>query len=494
VSPNRRELLGALGTASASTLLWALGCSGPARRPSAPARPRGEVRTWLRDAVARLAAVFPHVHVLAVSRQRTSAAVDVLGTGVARARRDGAVLAVRDPQGRWREQATSELTQAGIDAAVRALAGAASRRASLSLGAPPPPPAEPAALDDRALSARCEQITQLDGKLNSRIVYAAALVDVDDARVWSISPSHDREQRLVRVRKQALRAAWNGTRPVTTLAERGWLGGVDDQELSREEVERATEDALRLMTPGAFEDGDRVVLLDPAVAASLVDAAARALWTSAAARRPEVRRRAAPGGAGGPGGPGALPAFLTITDDPTAPGAYGGFQFDDEGVPAAPVILVDSGRPAGVLADRAGAAAAGGAGGRGLRPGHVGPVEPAPSHLQLAAGPFDHAELRDEGLILEGALGATVDPGTGRVVVGSARARALKGGEPTGRVYADVELTGELSTLLGAVSGLGKDVLAVPYRDERSGEPCWRSVLAPHVRTRGLVRARRRRA
>jgi len=493
VSPNRRELLGVLGTASASTLLWALGCTGPARRPRAAARPRGEVRTWLRDAVARLAAVFPAVHVLAVSRQRTSAAVDVIGTGVARERRDGAVLAVRDPKGRWHEQATSELTQAGIDVAVRALAGGpASRRASLSLGAPPPPPDEPAALDDRALGDRCEQITQLDEKLSSRIVYAAALVDVDDARVWSISPAHDREQRLVRVREQALRAAWNGTRPVTALAERGWIGGIDDQALGREAVEQATEDALRLMTPGAFEDGERVVLLDPTVAASLVDAAVRALWTSAAARRPEVRRRAAPGGPGAP----ALPAFLSITDDPTAPGAYGGFQFDDEGVPAAPIVLVDGGRPVGVLADRAagGPEGRGGRGGRGRRPGHVGAVEPAPSHLKLAAGPFDHAELRGEGLTLEGALGASVDPGTGRVVIGCARAREQKGGEPTGRIHADVELTGDLSALLGNVTGLGKDALAVPYRDERAGEPCWRSAEAPHVRTRGLVRARRRRA
>jgi TldD protein len=483
VHVNRRELLSALGVGSASTLLWALGC-GPPPRPSTPERVSGEVRTWLRDAVARLAAAFPVVHVLAVARQRTTAAMDVLGTGVARARRDGVVLSVRDREGRWREQVTSALTQAGVAAAVAALAGRSGRRASLDLGAPPPLPRPPAALDDRALGARCERIAQADRKINSRIIYAAALVDIDDAHVWSISPAHDREQRLVRVRKQALRAAWSGTRPVVTEAERGWIGGVDDRELGRDAVERATEDALRLMTPGAFEDKERVVILDPAVAASLVDAGVRALFTSAAARRPEVRRRLADRGAA------PLPAILTLADDPTAPGAYGGFRFDDEGVPAAPIVLVDGGKLAGVLADRA----SGAGGGRGRRPGHVGPVEPAPSHLRLAPGPLAHEALRDDGLILEGARGTVVDPSTDRVVIGAARAYELKGGEPTGRVYADVELAGELDALLGSVTGVASDPVALPYRDEQGGEPRWRSVEAPHLRARGFVRARRRRA
>ncbi len=481
MTPHRRELLAALGVGSASALLWALGCGGGPRRPSTPERVSGEVRTWLRDAVAQLAAAFPVVHVLAVSRTRTTAAVDALGTGVGRDRRDGVVLAVRDRDGRWREQATSSLTQAGIRTAVHALTGGSRRRAALALGGPPPLPREPTALDDHALGARCERISAVDAKLNSRIVYAAALIDVDDAHVWSISTAHDREQRLVRVRKQALRAAWNGTRPVVTEAERGWIGGVDDHELGRGAVEQATEDALRLMTPGTFEDGERVVVLDPSVAASLVDAGVRALLTSAAARRPEVRRRRQLAA--------ALPALLTLTDDPTAKGAYGGFQFDDEGVPAAPIVLVDAGRIAGVLADRAS-----GPGGRGRRPGHVGPVEPAPSHLRLAPGPYDHTVLREDGLILEGALGATVDPSTDRVVVGAARARELKGGEPTGRVYADVELGGELGALLANVTGVANRLVALPYRDEVDGEPRWRSIEVPHLRTRGFVRSRRRRA
>lgn len=476
---DRRELLGALGVASASTLLWALGCGGRPPAPVTPERASGEIRTWLRDAAARLAAVFPQVHVLAVSRRRTTAAVDVLGTGVARGRRDGVVLAVRGADGRAREQVTSELTQAGIAAAVRALAGPGSKRSSLSLGAPPPLPPAPPPLVDQVLRDRVEDITRLDSRLSSRIVYAAAMIDIDDAHVWSISPAHDREQRLVRVRKRAVRAAWNGTRPVVSEAEAGWIGGVDDRELGQRAVEQATEDALLLVTPGAFPDGERAVILDPTVAASLVDTGVRALLTSTAARRPEVRRRIEAGAA-------ALSPLLSVVDDPAVPGAYGGFEFDDEGVPAARLVLVDAGRPTAVLAD--------GGGGRGRRPGHVGSVEAQPSHLRLAPGPLEHQALRDDGLILEGALGAVVDPSTDRIVIGAARARELKGGALTGRVYADVELVGELRALLANITGVANDGTALPYRDERDGEPRWRSVEAPHLRTRGFVRARRRRA
>lgn len=476
MSLDRRALLSRLGVASASSLLWALGCGGaPPPVAPTPERVSGEIRTWLRDAVARLAATFPSVHVLAVRRSRTATAADVLGAGVARASRAGAVLTVRDRDGQWREQVTSMLTLEGIAAAVRGLVGSSLSRAPLALGRPPPVTRAPTALDDGPLYDRLDAIRRSDSKLTSRIVYAASLIDIDDAQVWSISTVHDREQRLVRVRKRALRAAWNGSRPVFSEIERGWLGGVDDHELAPGDVEQATEDALLLLTPDAFEDRERAVILDPGVAASVIDAAVRARSTSAAALRPEVSARRAP-----------LSRSLTITDDPAAAGAYGGFVFDDEGVPAAPIRLVDAGQPAGALAARGG--------GRARRPGHVGAVAAEPSHLRVTPGTIAHEALRDSGVILEGALGASVDPSSDRIVVGAARAREIRGGALTGRVHADVEIVGELSALLRAISGVAKDAVSVPYRDELDGEPRWRSVEAPHLLTRGYVRARRRRA
>jgi len=53
------------------------------------------------------------------------------------------------------------------------------------------------------------------------------------------------------------------------------------------------------------------------------------------------------------------PETLTIVDDPTLDGLAGSRRIDDEGWPAAPIVLVDAGRIAGLLLDRATALRAG---------------------------------------------------------------------------------------------------------------------------------------
>src|SRR6185369_14471234 len=101
-----------------------------------------------------------------------------------------------------------------------------------------------------------------DSALSSRIVYASALMDIDDARVWSVAPGRDLHQRLVRVRRSISRVAWNGTRPVVSEATRAWSGGLDAQDLEDAEIIAAKEAALALMTPRAFEDRDYAFALD----------------------------------------------------------------------------------------------------------------------------------------------------------------------------------------------------------------------------------------
>jgi len=480
VTFHRREVLGAFGVASASTLLWALGC-GP-HVPTIRRAPQvsGEVRTWLHDAVARLASTYPTVHALAVSRRRTTAALDVLGSGVARLRTDGVVLTVRARDGAWREHVTSELTEAGVDAAVQAL-GAPRRRASLDFGRAPATPAEPPRISDLDLRRRVELLLQSDASLSSRIVYAAALIDLDDAAVWSVAPGRDLEQRLVRIRQAATRAAWNGTRPVVREIEHAWAGWLDDQPLTAADLTATSQAALELMTPGALDDGERSVVLDPSVAATVLDTAVRGLLTSAAARRPEVARRLA-------AAPLASP-LITLTDDPTIPGAYGGFAFDDEGEPAAPRTLLDAGRVAAQLSDRAGGGA-----GRGRRAGHTARLEPASSHLHLMPGTADTEQLYGDGFVLEGGLGATYDPASDRIRVACARARELRAGNTTGRVYPDIELVGSLTTLLAAIDAIARVPATFALPDPSDREPRWRSISTPALRTRGLVRARRGRA
>lgn len=434
------------------------------------------MRTWLHDAVARLAAAHPYAHALAVARRRTTAARDVLGAGIARLRAEGAVLTIRDRGGTWREHVTSELTRDGIAGAARAL-GAAHRPRDLDFGRPPATPDEPPPLDDGDLHHRVERLLAGDAALARRMIYTAAAIDLDDAIVWSVAPGRDLEQRLVRIRQTAVRAAWNGTRPVVREAERAWSGWLDDQPLAltADDLTAASKAALELLTPGELDDGERSVVLDPSVVAILLDAAS-GLFTATATSTVTPRR------------PELASPLVTLVDDPTTPAAYGAFAFDDEGEPATPVTLIDAGRIAARLSDRAG-----GAPGRGRRADHLGPVEPAPSHLHLVPGTADPHDLQGDGFLLEGGLGASFDPASDRIRITCARARELKAGNTTGRLYADVELAGTLTALLTAVDAVAAN--PAPFVPRPAGPtsraPTWRSISAPALRTRGLVRARR---
>jgi len=468
---NRRDVLGTLGMASASTLLWAFGCRAPERGVKTIATSGGEIRTWLHDAVAVLAgAGLESPRALAVTRKRATAAIDVLGPGISRGRYEGVVLSAKTREGTRREQVTNELTAAGIAAAAKALAGG-STRGKVELGEPKTYLAEYVDPDDKILLDRVEAIGRSDRELTSRIVYQAALLDIDDATVWAIAPGRDLQQRLVRVRRAATRVAWNGTRPVVGEISRAWIGALDDHELDPQELSDVTRSVQTLTTPGAFDEGEYAIVLAPEVVARIADVATRALLTTSAARRPDVERRLVLGKQ-------IAAPVLTLVDDPTVDGAYGGFHFDDEGEAAVPVALINEGHLAARLPER-------------RRPGHVGALEASASHLRITPGGSDAKRLLDAGYSLDGPMRATVDPGSDRVVVAVSRARELRGGERTGRVFADIELVGELTPLLAQVSAVSKEAVQVAVREEVDGLPRWRSIDAPWLRTRGRLRARR---
>lgn len=470
VTWDRREFLAALGVGSASSLMFAFGCGGPPA-PRAPAQRVADVRGWLRDAVGKLAAVYPAVHALAVTRSRITAAVDVLGIGVARARRDGVVLSVRDAEGRWREHVTADLSQRGIAAAVRVLGGA---RDPKKLELPvPPPPLELREIDEQELKNHVGATQRGDlAAASSRIVYAAALIDIDDVDVWSVSPTHDRQHRARRIRNRATRAAWAGTRPQIDEVEAGWSGNLGDPAyaLSDDDVTGATMKALQQLTPGRPAEGEANVLLEPGVVARVVDVAVRGLLTSSAMRRPEVARRIGSGA--------TLSSKLSLADDPLVPGSYGGIGFGDDGEVAARVQLLDAGNVVGRLT-------------RGVRAGHVGALDVAPSNLVLQPGTHTLAQLMYDGWLLEGRVSVAYDPASDRVVLTVARARELANGSDTGRVFANVELAGELATLLARVDGVTTEARTTILREDIGGEPRWRSISAPWLRTRGFVRAGR---
>ena len=94
-------------------------------------------------------------------------------------------------------------------------------------------------------------------------------------------------------------------------------------------------------------------------------------------------------------------------------------------------------------------------------------------------------------MVLEGHIATLVDPSTDRFVIQIARAREQLAGRQTGRLFADVELVGELSKAFGELE-LSAETRSIGFRDEVNGQPRHRSIETPWLLGKGLVRQRRR--
>jgi TldD protein len=111
---------------------------------------------------------------------------------------------------------------------------------------------------------------------------------------------------------------------------------------------------------------------------------------------------------------------IRLVDDPTRFDLPGGYSSDDEGVAAAPIPLVASGRLVSWLCDSSGAEELGGEGGRGRRGSWYQPPAPRLSNLVLAPGntpPEDLEHDLQHGLLIDRLGGASVDPVSSRLLL-----------------------------------------------------------------------------
>jgi hypothetical protein len=483
----RRDVLAGLGVGAAATLVATLGsgCGGPARSARGGGRRAQDVvdvRGLLHRAVERLRGTFAAVRAHAVVASRVTAALDLRGRGVVRARHAAVVFRLEDATGRVVERALAELSEDAIDALVKDLVPGKPAVRSIDFGTPrkdgPVGGAARVLEDADWLAVPVKLVTEGEKVSNSRVVYRGAWVDTDDATIWHVAAAEgaravDREQRLVRSRAGLLMVSWSGTSPTIGQVERGAVGGPERVVVSDDDLNRVADGALELTTPGSVPAGPAVVVLRPDVVARIADVAIGDLMTTAAWRRRDLAARAALGTK-------LAAAAVTVTSDPD-PARYGGYHFDDEGVAAVAAPLIE----AGVLRGPVGA---------GLRPGHTGAVRPRIGHLAWAPGTVAEDDLIDdlaEAWVIEQAGDAHVDPAAWTVTIEAGRARRVKNGARTGHVYADVELTAELPALLAGVTRIGAAVETVIARDGDAADARWRSVAAPAVVSRATLAPRR---
>ena len=489
MSLHRRELLRVLGATAAAGALGSLGCGGR-RGAAAATRVEEDVRAALRDAVARVRARFPAASGWMATRERTTVVAGSDARGTSRRFTATVVLRARGADGRILERVIGDATGAAIlDAAGELAAAGGGGGGTLDPGKPVDhlvaPKEDPARVPVRSwLAILDDTLRRAEAVGSSRIVWRAAHAVVDDEHTWFVGDGADVAQRFVRVRSGLTLVAWSGTRPmigeVGVVRRAGLEGlGLDDAQLGR-----ASERALELLTPGEPPTGESAVVLDPSVTAALIAAGAGEVLTAARWARPDLRAK---GMLGTP----VATAAISVADDPTA-GGFAGYRFDDEGWPSARTALIEAGTLTGVLADEAGAAHTGlPRTGHGRRGHGDGALAARPSDLVVATGSdSDLPGAIGEGLVIEDADGAVVDPASWRVTVRARRARKVSAGKLSGHAWTDVEVRGALPALLGAVIGIGGAAETHPVGDDERAPAA--SATAPALATRAEVVPRRR--
>ncbi len=446
---------------AAGSALWPLlSCGSATGRLEGPTRAdRADpeaLREQLRALVDELERRYPAAHGSIQLRTRGGAAADASERGVNLETTGAAVFAAFDGK-RWLEQATSDLSTDGLSAATRSLTSRAGagpggrptrrevidRRTDLRID-PLTVPVERWLAGVDALAART---LDLGG---SRIVYRGSYLTVDELRTLFVGGGRDLFQRIVRTRAGVVFVAVTGSTPSADEASYSGTTGLEVLDLPDAALAEGAERALALLTARPAPSGDGEVVLDPSLTSLLAQRCIGPAFEGDRWASRESRAAALTGSR-------IAADTVTVIDDPAAAGGYGSYFFDDEGTDARAVTLIEAGIAREPLLGQASARALKRASnGHARRPSPLEPAATAASNLRVSAGKLPVADLIasvSRGLLVEGGLAAHCDPGTLRFALRASRAREIVAGRLTGRLYAEVDVIGDLPSLLGAVRG-----------------------------------------
>jgi predicted Zn-dependent protease len=504
---SRRTFLRALGSSGAAQALAPLlgACGGRAVGNAVIAMPEERpvplLREELRRHVEALSRRLPGVTALAAIERVGWVLVDPEERSLNQVALGSLVLTAGDGE-QVHEEVTTDLSAGGVARAAWALGTRASGQAKPGVAFAPEGPSDSAAqpaVDPRSLEP-AQWIEPVDALYErarrtgeSRIAYRAAYAVCDDCETVFVSAERDLAQRVVRTRAGVLflgqdtrrRALAGPERVDATLrveeAGQGGLQGLaDTTALPDALLEGAARRVLTLFSPTPLPYGmpEVDVILAPDVAARILrDCVAPGLYGDAWHE----------GGAALAGQRSAAEA-VTLIDDARAPGGYGSYFFDDEGMAGAAVALIEAGVVRGPLADRRSARALGVRHTASARRAHAtAPVGPAPSNLVLVPGHLDADGLIagvDQGYLLDGCQWARVHLPSWRFTARAARAYEIRAGKRTGVVHADVDVSGDVPGLLAAVRAVSGEGLPFCYG---GGGTLATSATSPYVWTRARI-------
>ncbi len=181
---------------------------------------------------------------------------------------------------------------------------------------------------------------------------------------------------------------------------------------------------------------------------------------------------------------------LTVVDDPTLPGKFGSYVYDDEGIRARRVEIIKNGVLMSYLNDRETSALLGlEPNGHGRAQGYNYQPLVRMSNTYVEPGDWSFEEMVEEvrnGLYMIGDKGGEVDTANGTFTFGAKEGYLIENGEVKAQVR-DVALSGRILDVLRDIRAIGDD-LRIEFPGY-CGKGQWVPVDdgGPHVLTRALV-------
>jgi TldD protein len=263
---------------------------------------------------------------------------------------------------------------------------------------------------------------------------------------------------------------------------RGGTGGLEVIEIEEEALAEMAVTAVGLLTARPVPAGTYDIVADPSVSGTIAHEAfghgvETDMFLKERARSADyIGRRVGSD-------------LVTIIDDPTVPGGYGGYYVDDEGQPASPTVIIRDGIFQRGLTDLYSATRLGiPRSANGRRESIHRKAYARMSNTFFARGRHTPAELLaslDDGLMVCRALNGMEDPKGWGIQIWTNFAREYRGGKPTGVLYAPVAMTGYVPDVLAGVSMVANDFEITPGTCGKG----WKELVpngsgGPHVRTR----------
>jgi len=273
--------------------------------------------------------------------------------------------------------------------------------------------------------------------------------------------------------------------------EATWAGGARDSERLRAlhppaEVAARLAEALREADSAASPpSGETAVILGPGAGGILFHEACGHALEGDRALRDRSALAALLGEEVGP-------KELTLVDDPTLDGLPGSRRFDDEGWPAARTVLIDAGRVAGLLLDRATALRAGTAPtGSARRESYRDLPLPRMTNTFVTEGTRDPGEILaavQRGVYVEELGAGRVDTATADLTFRVRRGSLVAGGRKVAPLQA-CAVSGNGLRALAGVRMIGADLRFDPGAGEcgKEGQRARAAVGQPTILLEGLT-------